>query len=59
MEFVEDSTFLKELDLSWSGVRPQNMLKLLQVIEQNRMLPSLSLSYNYLLEDQTITLTDA
>lgn len=35
------------------------MLKLLQVIEQNRMLTSLSLSYNYLLEDQPVTLTDA
>ena len=33
VEFVEDSCYLKELDLSWSGVRPHTMLKLLKVIE--------------------------
>lgn len=35
------------------------MLKLLKVIEQNRHLVSLTLSYNYLLEDQSIKLTNA
>lgn len=30
--FVQEALLLKELDLSWSSVRPQSMLKLLKVI---------------------------
>lgn len=51
VEFVEESGHLKELDLGWQSVKPRMMLKLLKVIEQNRRLSSLSLSYNWLLED--------
>lgn len=49
--FIEYSTYLKELDVSWQGVRPQSMLKLLKAIEQNRLLSNLNLSYNQLLEE--------
>ncbi len=49
--FVQESESLKDLDLSWSSVRPVQMLKLLKVIEQNRTLANLSLSHNLLLED--------
>ena len=43
------SSVLEELDVSWSMVRPQQMLTLLQVLESNRNLTSLSLAHNVLL----------
>ena len=51
------TALLKELDLSWSGVRPPLMLKLLQVIQHNRFLTHLSLANNILLEEQKTELT--
>ena len=36
IEFVSTSSNLQELDLSWQIVRPNQMLKLLKVIEQDR-----------------------
>ena len=57
VEFLSGSVLLKELDLSWSGVRPSLMHKLLQSISNNRFLTHLSLSNNILLEEQSSTLT--
>ena len=57
VEFISGSPLLKELDLSWSGVRPSLMLKLLQAISVNRFLTQLSLSNNVLLEEQPTSLT--
>ena len=56
VEFVKMSSYLKELDLSWSNVRPAIMLRLLKEISQNDSLVSLSLAYNELLEDQPASL---
>ena len=50
--YVDQSQYLKDLDLSWSNVRPVIMLRLLKKISQNTSLVSLSLAYNELLEDQ-------
>ena len=52
IEFVHYSCFLKELDLSWSNVRPAMMLRLLKEVSVNDSLVSLSLAYNELLEEQ-------
>ena len=57
IQFINDTALLKELDLSWSGVRPPLMLKLLQVIQHNRFLTHLSLANNVLLEEQKTELT--
>lgn len=38
VQFVGGSAMLESLDLSWSGVRAHQMLKLLKVIEQNHIL---------------------
>ena len=51
VEYVETSSMLEYLDVSWSGVRPQMMIKLLKVIHENRNLKNLSLAYNILLEE--------
>lgn len=57
IQFINDTALLKELDLSWSGVRPPLMLKLLQVIQHNRFLTHLSIANNVLLEEQKTELT--
>ena len=57
VQFMDDNSLMEELDLSWSGVRPHQMLKLLKVVEQNRYLKNLDLSHNALLEDQKTELT--
>lgn len=49
ISYVANSVLLEELDLSWSGVRPQLMIKLLRVIEHNRYIKNLDLSYNELI----------
>ena len=55
--FLQTSARLENLDISWSSVRPPLMLKLLKIVQTNRSLVSLSLSYNALLEDQKTELT--
>jgi len=55
--YLQESVLLENLDLSWSGVRPSLMLKLLQVVFNNRSLVSLSLANNTLLEEQKTELT--
>ena len=57
-DFIRESEHLQEVDLSWSMVRPQQMLKLLKVIEGNRKLTNLTLSHNLLLEKQVTELTE-
>ena len=57
IDYVKESVLLKDLDLSWSGVRPAQMLKLLKVIQHDRFLVNLSLANNELLEDQKTELT--
>ena len=53
---VKQSIYLRELDISWSNVRPPLMLKLLKELSENSTLESLSLAYNQLLEEQPINL---
>ena len=57
IEFVHRSSYLKELDLSWSNVRPVIMLRLLKEISENSSLVSLNLAFNKLLEEQPEKLT--
>ena len=57
IEFVNRSSYLKELDLSWSNVRPVIMLRLLKEISENSSLVSLNLAFNKLLEEQPEKLT--
>ena len=52
IEYVQNSEFLEDLDVSWSAVRPQVMLRLMRVIRENRDLKSLSLSHNSIVERQ-------
>ena len=35
INFIDASSYIKDVDLSWSSVRPQLMLKLLKLIETN------------------------
>ena len=51
IEFVKNSGHLKELDLSWSSVRPSIIIKLLEVLREDRNLQCLSLGYNRLLQE--------
>lgn len=46
VDYVTQSGQLKDLDLSWSSIRPQLMIKLLREIRENSSLESLSLGYN-------------
>ena len=50
-QFVEESEYLRELDLSYAMTRPQIMIKLLRVIKKNRDLTCLNLGWNELIED--------
>ena len=52
IEFVRGSFYLRELDISWSNVRPSIMLPLLKEISTNQSMVSLTLAYNELLEEQ-------
>jgi len=58
VSYMQRNPHLKEIDLSWSSVRPALMLRLLKEISQNSTLVSLSLAYNRLLEEQATTLTE-
>ena len=44
---------MKDLDISWSGVRPSTMIRLIRFLKQSCGLQCLSLGYNRLLEDTT------
>ena len=49
-EYVTISPWLRELDVSWSGVRPIIMLRFLQVLKVNTSLQNINLSFNKLVE---------
>lgn len=57
VQYLRESESLKELDLSWSIVKPSFWMSLLEVVQTNRQLSSLTLSFNQLLEDQNLHLT--
>lgn len=46
VELVKESLHVRDLDISWSNVRPQLMLRLLTELPENTTLESLNLSYN-------------
>ena len=50
-EYVTDSPWLRELDISWSGVRPIIMIRFLQVLKVNTSLQNINLSFNQLVEE--------
>ena len=52
IQYVEQSDYLKELDLSWSIIQQPYWVKFLDVIKENRNLVSLTLAFNQILEDQ-------
>ena len=47
--FVDDSTTLEDLDLSWSDVIPHYFGPLLEVLSRNKTLRSLNLSWNLII----------
>ena len=49
---MQQSEYLKELDLSWSNVMPEVWREFAQVIKSNRQLSCLSLGYNKILKDE-------
>ena len=51
IKYLQESAYLKDLDLSWSIVMPTVWYDLMEVIGKNRQLSSLNLSFNQILED--------
>lgn len=47
-EYLSKSCRLQKLDISWNGLRAQQMLELCEVIGENRILKYLNLSNNTL-----------
>ena len=52
VEYLKDSNYLEELDVSWSTVRPHTVKKLVEALKDNRQLTCLSLGFNKLLAVQ-------
>lgn len=52
VEYVHESLYLRDLNLTWSNVRPALMLRLLKEIQTNASLHNLSLGFNQLLEEE-------
>ena len=52
IEFLRESDYLEELDLSWSKMRVEQWIKFLEVIKDNRKLVYLNISYNTIQEAQ-------
>ena len=50
-QYLRESPTLKELDLSWSIIKPCTWMPLMEAVSENRQLSSLSLGFNQLLED--------
>ena len=48
---MEVSEYLKELDLSWSMLRPSSFRRFMESLRHNRQLTHLTLSYNILMEN--------
>ena len=55
--YVEESEYLREIDLSWTIIMPSFWLKFMETISRNRTLTSLTLSFCQILEDQNYKLT--
>ena len=55
--YVEESEYLREIDLSWTIIMPSFWLKFMEIISRNRTLTSLTLSFCQILEDQNYKLT--
>ena len=49
-ELVSDSNSLRELDISWNMLKPSSYTNLLKSLGENRLLLSLNLSWNALVE---------
>lgn len=56
-KYVQESEYLRDIDLSWSIIMPSYWLSFLEVISQNRTLTGLTLSFCQILEDQNYKLT--
>ena len=52
IEYLKESNYLEELDVSWSTVRPQTVKLLVEALKDNRQLTCLSLAFNRLLSQQ-------
>lgn len=52
MQLLEESEYLRELDLSWSKLSLMQWRKFMHVIKDNRQLVNLNISYNKILELQ-------
>lgn len=48
--YVDESVCLEDLDISWNDLIPQHFTPFLEVISRNRMLKSLNLSWNSIID---------
>ena len=48
--FLEESSFLEDLDLSWNDLIPLHFTPLLDVLSRNKSLKSLNLSWNKIID---------
>lgn len=57
-EFLDESEYLEDLDLSWNNLLPQDLFPLFNALAKNLTLKSLNLSSNTLLDkaDQISTI---
>ena len=46
IRFINDNEFIKELDVSWSIVKPSLWLNFIEAVGQNRRLTDLNLAFN-------------
>jgi len=58
IDFIDRASYLKEIDVSWSGVRPPLMLKLMEQLRYNSTLSHICIAYNQLLVEQPESLTE-
>lgn len=49
-KFVDESSTLEDLDLSWSDIIPIHFGPLLEVLSRNKKLKSLNLSWNMIID---------
>lgn len=49
--FVDDASYLQEIDVSWNKLRPNSFFRLLDIIANNNQLMYLNLSYNQLFDN--------
>ena len=49
-KLVDESAYLEDLDISWNDLIPMHFTPLLEVLSRNKMLKSLNLSWNMIID---------